>query len=58
MAPFFWCNRVQYGLDGFEFISTPDCSVYKGVRVVVVKTYGEIATVFPDSDQSTVLKER
>ena len=32
--------------------------VYKGVRVGVIKTNGKIATVFPDSDQSSVLKKR
>lgn len=32
--------------------------VYKGVRVGVIRTNGKIATVFPDSDQSLVLKKR
>lgn len=32
--------------------------VYKGVRVGVKKTNGKISTVFPDSDQSSVLKKR
>lgn len=32
--------------------------VYKGVRVGVIRTNGKIATVFPDSDQSSVLKKR
>ncbi len=32
--------------------------VYKGVRVGVIRTNGKIATVFPDSDQSSVLKRR
>lgn len=32
--------------------------VYKGVRVGVKRTNGHIATVFPDSDQSSVLKRR
>lgn len=31
---------------------------YKGVRVGVIKTDGKIATVFPDVDQSSVLKKR
>lgn len=31
---------------------------YKGVRVGVIKTHGKIATVFPDADQSPVLKKR
>lgn len=31
--------------------------VYKGVRVGVIRTHGKIATVFPDSDQSSVLKK-
>lgn len=31
---------------------------YKGVRVGVIKTNGKIATVFPDADQSPVLKRR
>lgn len=29
--------------------------VYKGVRVGIIKTRGKIATVFPDSDQSSVI---
>lgn len=32
--------------------------VYKGVRVGVIKTNGKIATVFPDSDQSSVLRRK
>lgn len=32
--------------------------VYKGVRVGIIKTNGKIATVFPDADQSAVLKKR
>ena len=32
--------------------------VYKGVRVGVKRTYGKIATVFPDADQSSVIKRR
>ena len=32
--------------------------VYKGVRVGVKRTNGKIATVFPDADQSSVLKKR
>jgi len=32
--------------------------VYKGVRVGVIKTYGKIATVFPDANQKSVLKKR
>jgi len=32
--------------------------VYKGVRVGVIRTKGKIATVFPDTDQSSVLKRR
>ena len=32
--------------------------VYKGVRVGVKRTNGKIATVFPNSDQSSVLKKR
>ena len=31
---------------------------YKGVRVGVIKSNGKIATVFPDIDQSSVLKKR
>lgn len=31
---------------------------YKGVRVGVIKTNGKVATVFPDEDQSSVLKRR
>ena len=30
---------------------------YKGVRVVVIKTNGKIGTVFPDSNQTPVLKK-
>ena len=36
----------------------PVYGVYKGVRVGVIKTNGKISTVFPDSDQSSVLKRR
>ena len=36
----------------------PVFGVYKGVRVGVIRTNGKIATVFPDSDQSSVLKRR
>lgn len=32
--------------------------IYKGVRVGVKRTNGKIATVFPDSDQSSALKRR
>ncbi len=32
--------------------------VYKGVRVGAIKTDGRVATVFPDEDQSSVLKRR
>lgn len=32
--------------------------VYKGVRVGIIKTHGKIATVFPDSDQSSALNTR
>lgn len=32
--------------------------VYKGVRVGVIKTHGKIATVFPDKDQSSVLRRK
>lgn len=32
--------------------------VYKGVRVGVKKTNGKIATVFPDSDQNSVIKRK
>ena len=32
--------------------------VYKGVRVGIIRTNGKIATVFPDSDQSSVMKRR
>lgn len=41
---------------------TPDgvtmWGVYKGVRVGVKKTYGKISTVFPDVDQSSVLRRK
>lgn len=32
--------------------------VYKGVRVGVKRTNGKIATVFPDSDQSSVIRRK
>ena len=32
--------------------------VFKGVRVGIMKTNGKIATVFPDSDQSSAIKRR
>ena len=32
--------------------------IYKSVRVGVIRTNGKIATVFPDADQSSVLKKR
>lgn len=32
--------------------------VYKGVRVGVIRTNGKIATVFPDVDQSSVLRRK
>lgn len=31
---------------------------YKGVRVGVIRTNGKIATVFPDSDQSSVIRRK
>lgn len=41
---------------------TPDGVVvygtYKGVRVGIMRTNGKIATVFPDSDQTSVLSKR
>ena len=41
---------------------TPDgvavFGTYKGVRVGIIRTNGKIATVFPDSDQSSVLNKR
>ena len=40
------CNR--HASDGKKLYGT-----YKGVRVVVIKTNGKIATVFPDSIQPT-----
>ena len=40
------CNR--HAPDGKKLYGT-----YKGVRVVVIKTHGKIATVFPDSIQPT-----
>lgn len=32
--------------------------VYKGVKVGIIKTCGKIATVFPDSDQRSVLRRK
>ncbi len=36
----------------------PVYGVYKNVRVGVIRTHGKIATVFPDSDQHTVLRRK
>lgn len=36
----------------------PIFGTYKGVRVGVIRTHGKIATVFPDTDQSSVLRKR
>lgn len=36
----------------------PVFGTYKGVRVGVIKTNGKPATVFPDTDQSTVLRKK
>ena len=36
----------------------PIFGVYKGVRVGVIRTKGKIATIFPDTDQSSALKRR
>ncbi len=36
----------------------PVFGVYKGVRVGVIRTNGKNATVFPDSNQNSVLKKR
>ena len=30
--------------------------IYKGVHVVVIRTYGKIATIFPNNDQSAALR--
>lgn len=32
--------------------------VYKGVRVGIIRTNGKIATIFPDSNQSSVIRRR
>ena len=32
--------------------------VWKGVRVIVIRTHGKIATIFPDTDQQNVLNRR
>ena len=32
--------------------------VYKGVRVGVMRTNGEISTIFPDIDQSSVVRKK
>ncbi len=41
--------------------NTPDgkpiFGVYKGVRVGVIRTHGRIATIFPDVDQSSVIRK-
>ena len=39
--------------DGVKIYGT-----YNGVRVGVIRTYGKIATVFPDSNQSSVLRRK
>lgn len=45
------CNRrLSNGVAAF--------GVYKGVRVGIIRTNGKIATVFPDTDQSSVYKRR
>ena len=45
------CNRrLPNGVTAF--------GVYKGVRVGIIRTNGKIATVFPDTDQSSVIKRR
>ena len=44
-------KRNRNVADGIAVFGT-----YRGVRVGIKKTNGEIATVFPDSDQSKVLK--
>ena len=36
----------------------PIWGTYKGVRVGVIRTHGKIATIFPDTDQSSVLTKR
>lgn len=36
----------------------PIWGIYKGVRVGVIRTHGKIATIFPDTDQSSVLTKR
>ena len=41
-------KRNRHAPDGKKLYGT-----YKGVRVVVIKTHGKIATVFPDSIQPT-----
>lgn len=46
-------KRNRNVADGINVYGT-----YKGVRVGIKKTKGEIATVFPDSDQSKVLKSK
>ena len=46
-------KRNQHVPDGVHAYGT-----YKGVRVVVIRTNGKISTVFPDSDQTTVLNRR
>ncbi|MEY8381493.1 EndoU domain-containing protein [Ileibacterium valens] len=32
--------------------------VYKGVRVIVIRTHGKIATVFPDTDQRSISRRK
>lgn len=48
------------GLKGNRCISDGKTiyGVYKGVRIGVKRTNGKIATVFPDSDQSSVIRRK
>ena len=46
-------KRSQDIADGVTVYGT-----YKGVRVGIIRTNGKIATVFPDSDQTPVLRQR
>lgn len=46
-------KKNRHKADGYKM-----SGLYKGVRVVVVKTKGKIATIFPDSTQPTKRRKK
>lgn len=36
---------------------TPVFGIYKGVKVGIIRTHGKISTIFPDVDQTTVIRK-